>query len=159
MDNEYHRNQTNPMLKIAFSMIDSTFVFFLLVVITEFYPDATWSLIYTILGLIGVMVFLFTSEVAAVYQSWRGISFQTECARILVAWLFAILTLLVVAYATKTTAEYSRIVVGVWFFLAPAGLCFWHGLVRLLLSKYRSTGHNRRRVAALGANENGVQMA
>jgi putative colanic acid biosynthesis UDP-glucose lipid carrier transferase len=79
--------------------------------------------------------------------------------RVSIVWFCAILTLLILAYATKTTAEYSRIVIGSWFLLVPVVLCFWRGGTRLLLRQYRATGHNCRTVAVLGANENGMQIA
>jgi putative colanic acid biosynthesis UDP-glucose lipid carrier transferase len=147
------------MLKLICQFIDSVLIFFLLIVITEVYPDAVWSTKYTLLGLSGVIVFLFPSEVGGVYQSWRGVSYQSVCMRVSIVWFCAILTLLILAYATKTTAEYSRIVIGSWFLLVPVVLCLWRGGARLVLRQYRATGHNSRTVAILGANDNGMQIA
>lgn len=159
MNNIYNRYENNPMLKIGCQIIDSFFIFFLLVIVTKLYPGAVWSIKYSLLGLSGIMVYLFSSEMTSVYQSWRGVSYQTETKRVAIAWFFAILTLLLLAYATKTTAEYSRIVVGVWLLLVLLILCFWRGCLRLCLRKYWASGYNNRNIAVLGANENGMQLA
>ncbi|MEE9426307.1 MAG: undecaprenyl-phosphate glucose phosphotransferase [Methylococcales bacterium] len=149
----------NPMLKVLFQLFDFLIIFMLLVAITVIYPDASWSIQYSLLGLSGVIVFLFASEVGGIYQSWRGVSYQAECLRVCIFWFCSILSLLVLAYVTKTSAEYSRIVVGSWFVAVPVLLCFWRGMLRLFLSAYRARGYNSRRVAVLGANEIGTQLA
>ena len=154
-----NRNDENPILKIACQLIDSTLVFLLLFTITETYSGATWVIRYALLGLYGIIIFLFLSEIVGIYKSWRGVSFQSECKRIMMAWSCGVLILLVTAYATKTTAEYSRVVVGSWFLIVPPFLCFWRGLLRLILRKYRTNDRNKRNVAVLGANENGIQIA
>ncbi len=160
MNKIYNTGSTrNPMLKVLFQLFDFLIIYTLLVVITELYPDASWSSTYSLLGLSVVIVFLFVSEVGGVYQSWRGVSYQAECLRLWVFWFCSILSLLVLAYATKTSEEYSRFVVGSWFLVVPVLLCFWRGMLRVFLRVYRSKGYNSRRVAVLGANEIGTQLA
>ncbi len=149
----------NPTLKVLFQILDFLAIFFMLVVITVLYPDAKWSNQYALLGLCGVIIFLIISEVGGIYQSWRGVSYQAECLSVWICWFCSILSLLVLAYATKTTAEYSRIVVGCWFIASPVLLSIWRGGLRMLLRVYRGRGYNSRRVAVLGANEIGTQLA
>ncbi len=149
----------NPVFRVLFQLSDFLVIFFLLVVATVLYSDASWSNQYALLGLCGVIVFLFVSEVGGIYQSWRGVSYQAECLSVGICWLCTILGLLMLAYVTKTTAEYSRIVVGSWFLIVPVSLCLWRGALLMLLRVYRVKGYNSRRVAVLGANEVGTQLA
>nr|MCH9699306.1 hypothetical protein [Gammaproteobacteria bacterium] len=158
MDNSFQNTQQTTIKHIS-QVVDVTLVFVTLFVITSIYPDANWSSKYALLGLIGIILFLFISDITAMYQSWHGVSYQSECTRVLIVWALVVMIMLVVAYATKTTATYSRVVVGFWFMLVPAVFCFWRGILRLVLRKYRSKEQFTRNVAVLGANENGIQIS
>lgn len=158
MNNSYQNTQQLTIKHIS-QVVDVTLVFVLLFVITNIYPDANWSSKYALLGLVGIILFLFISDITTLYQSWHGVSYQSECTRVLIVWALVVMIMLVVAYATKTSAAYSRVVVGFWFMLLPAVFCFWRGSLRLVLRKYRSKGQFTRSVAVLGANENGIQIS
>ena len=161
LHNEYVLSSTNalsPILKIISQLIDSSAIFILLFAISEIYSDTTWSNRYSLLALCSVIGFFLAAEIGGIYQSWRGVMYHAEFLRVWVVWFFVTLSLLVLAYATKTTAEYSRIIIGSWFLLVPVLLCFWRGLLRLYLRSYRAKGYNNRRVAILGANEAGTQV-
>lgn len=158
MDISY-QNAQHATIKHISQIIDFSLVFTMLFLITSLYPDANWSSKYALLGLAGIILFLFISDITALYQSWQGASYQSECTRALVVWASVVMILLVVAYATKTTAVYSRVVIGFWFMTVPAVLCLWRGLLRLGLRKYRSKEQFTRSVAVLGANENGIQIS
>ena len=59
--------------------------------------------------------------------------------------------LVVLASATKTTADYSRVISFGWFVATPVTLTAWRLLMRLVLRALRARGRNIRRVAIVGA--------
>jgi putative colanic acid biosynthesis UDP-glucose lipid carrier transferase len=62
-------------------------------------------------------------------------------------------------YASKTTDEYSRLSIGIWFLAAPLALFSWRVGARLLLFNLRSRGYNSRVVAIAGASQSALQIA
>ena len=58
------------------------------------------------------------------------------------------------AFATKTSAEYSRVASFGWFVLAPLILCGWRIVLRMILRAQRARGKNTRNVVILGATPN-----
>jgi putative colanic acid biosynthesis UDP-glucose lipid carrier transferase len=55
------------------------------------------------------------------------------------------------AFASKTSTHYSRVVSFGWFLLAPLFICGWRLLGRLIVSYLRLQGRNIKRVGILGA--------
>src|SRR5262249_28870375 len=70
---------------------------------------------------------------------------------ILLSWLLTVATVVLAAFASKTSLEYSRVVSFGWFILAPLLLLCWRAVVRTAVHTLRAHGQNLRTVAILGA--------
>jgi len=101
-----------------------------------------------------VLVFTVSAELGSVYRAWRVERFLVELRMINLAWLSTVAALVIFAFATKTSTEYSRVVSFGWFVAAPVLLCGSRIVVRLLLRVLRTHGRNIRKVVILGATGN-----
>jgi putative colanic acid biosynthesis UDP-glucose lipid carrier transferase len=104
--------------------------------------------------LAAVLVFSIAAELTGLYRPWRVERFQIELRTAGLAWLATVAALMTFAFATKTSADYSRVVTFGWFVLTPVLLCGWRIGVRLVLRGLRRRGRNVRNVAILGATAN-----
>jgi len=122
--------------------------------------DVNWVHEYSLAGLVTIMLFLIISSPAGLYErSWRSVTFSTEVTRVLHIWIWVILGLLIIAYATKTSTIYSRRAITTWLVIAPALIISWRLIAQLLLNRIRSMDKNIRRVAIAGAGPMGIQLA
>jgi putative colanic acid biosynthesis UDP-glucose lipid carrier transferase len=103
--------------------------------------------------LIGVIAFSVAAEICSLYRPWRVERFRVEIRTVFLAWSMTVGALVLVAFATKTSSDHSRVVSFGWFALAPVVLAAWRLLVRSILRGVRSQGWNTRSVAIVGATE------
>jgi len=101
--------------------------------------------------LAAVLVFSVAAELFSLYRPWRVERLQVEVRTVFLTWSVTVATLVLLAFASKTSEEYSRVVSLGWFALAVVVLCAWRFLVRFVLRAIRASGKNIRRVAILGA--------
>ncbi len=117
------------------------------------------SSVYLLCGLLSCVSFLLASESVHLYRSWRMSAFHNQAGLMLLSWCFAVTSLLVFGYFSKTSAEYSRLVIGGWFVATPMVMLGWRLLVKTLKERMRSLGMNIRRAVIIGLTENGQQLA
>lgn len=118
-----------------------------------------WTSRYGMVSGVAVSLFYLFAESRSLYRSWRGSFLQEESFRLWGAWFAAALTLVVLAFATKTSSDYSRFVITAWFFIVPCVLTGWRISLRLVLARLRSFGRNIRSAAIVGANTLGQRFA
>ncbi|MCE2509409.1 MAG: undecaprenyl-phosphate glucose phosphotransferase [Alphaproteobacteria bacterium] len=82
-----------------------------------------------------------------------------QFGRLAVTWIIVIVTLIFVAYFTKTSEEYSRIWVVLWFSLSFAGFLCLRFFSTLLIRRWQKTGQLTLNLAIVGANELGLSLA
>ena len=123
------------------------------------YPD-TWPLPagYAIALLLASSLTLVVFPSANVYRSWRGGGMAEEARRIAVACLVVMVTLAFIAFAAKSSEQYSRI----WLF-SWAGLCWlllvgFRLILRHLLRTLRRHRFNNKRVLIVGAGDQGQKV-
>ncbi len=146
-------------LGAVFKVLDAACIFSLLALMTWGYERTSWNAEYALLGLGAVIAFAVISEVVALYRSWRGVPFRIEFSWVAITWVGTLLTLLLIAYVTKTTGGYSRVVVSSWIVITLFSLGGWRIIVRHALSRLRAKGYNTRTVAIIGAGEIGEEVA
>lgn len=118
-----------------------------------------WTERYTIAGVLAILLFHLFAEGLQLYRSWRGTTLNQSLQPVLAAWLCAGLGLAVLAWSTKTTADYSRVAAGLWMLLALVSLMGWRMLGRLVLGAAGVRGGEAQRVAIVGANDDGARFA
>jgi putative colanic acid biosynthesis UDP-glucose lipid carrier transferase len=102
---------------------------------------------------IAIVAFLLVAEANGLYRSWRGAPMLRELRELFATWVFVPLLLVVLAFITKTSAQFSRFISVAWFVLAPSLMLLWRIAVRICLLELRRRGRNSRTVAVVGATE------
>lgn len=114
---------------------------------------------YIIAGLSAVVIFGLVGRFTEIYTSWSGRPLKDEFFRITVAWLLTFLSLVFIAFVTKTTEQFSRVVLVAWLIATPLLLILARFLLRQIFAHLRSIGINNRNVAIVGMTQNGLHFA
>jgi putative colanic acid biosynthesis UDP-glucose lipid carrier transferase len=118
-----------------------------------------WDQRYTLLGAGVAIIFYLSAEAFHLYDDRRSHALSYDLRNLGATWTTTMFVILVVAYVLKVSDMYSRAAVITWSVLAPAMLGTWQVIVRTCLTRARTLGYNIRRVAIVGASEQGLQLA
>ena len=119
---------------------------------------AVWDTERILVVLLAVLFFVLFAEMKGLYGSWRTSRLGEEIRELLFIWLMVVSMLLILAFATKTSEVFSRLVVLTWFVAVPLGLLSARLLARWVLRWARRHGANLRSVAIVGNNQIGHRM-
>jgi len=117
-----------------------------------------WDTKRILAAVLAVLIFQIVAEMRSLYNSWRTSSFAEEIRALLYVWLTVAAALLMLAFATKTSDLFSRVVVTVWFVLVPIALGVVRFAARSLLKYVRRHGANTRSIAIVGDNSIGHRL-
>jgi len=109
---------------------------------------ATWA----------VMLFLTTGGARQIYGSWRTESLPRAVLATVVTWFWTAMLLVLVAFLTKTSNDYSRMAIVLWFVLAPSLLALTRIALRMVLKSLRAGGRNTRTLAIAGKTALGTRV-
>ncbi len=121
--------------------------------------DGRWDVYYQITLLSAVGLFVLFSHIQNLYSSWSITSLRQQAIKIWGVWLTVVLGLLLLGYATKTSAIYSRLIMMTWFLITPFVLIVWRIVLKKILAHLYRGGKYTRSVAIVGARELGGQLA
>lgn len=113
---------------------------------------------YLFPALLAIIFFSVVGPSFGIYQSLRGTTLLQMLWPVITTWGIAVFILLSLAYFFKTSSEYSRIAIGIWFVITPLALAGWRLAVRSVLSYFRAKGYNTRSVAIIGAGDAGHRI-
>lgn len=113
---------------------------------------ATWETKQIIASVLAVIFFLLFAEMRGVYRSWRTSPLVEELREITLIWMMVVFALLLLFFASKSSEQFSRVVVTTWFIGVPLMLGIVRFVVRSLLRYVRRYGVNIRTVAIVGNN-------
>lgn len=122
------------------------------------WSDGTWDTVRIVAAVLAVFVFALIAEMHGVYRSWRTSSLADEIRTVISIWTFVVFALLVLAFATKTSAIFSRIMMLSWFVAVPILLAAVRLVARGGLRYARNRGANIRTVAIVGNNSVGHRL-
>lgn len=120
--------------------------------------DQNWDTNRILISVLAAVLFALFAEIQGLYSSWRTSSLADEITTLLYVWLMVISTLLMLAFATKTSEIFSRLVVFTWFIATPITLIMLRAIVRKVLRYGRRHGMNIRNVAVVGNNAAGHRL-
>jgi len=114
---------------------------------------------YQIALALGMLLTLNYFHFARLYRYPRFDSHVEPFGRLALTWIFVVVTLIFIAYFTKTSEDYSRIWVMLWLSLSFTGFVLLRFLAIFLISRWRRTGALTRNVAIIGADKLGQALA
>lgn len=144
--------------ELIYRTVDILIIFltlFLASLYTNFYNTEG----YLIAGLSAVVIFGLVGRFTDIYTSWSGRPLRDEALRTLIAWLLTFLSLIFIVFLTKTSEQFSRVVLIAWLIVTPILLIFARFLLRLVFAHLRRLGVNNRTVAIVGMTQNGFHFA
>ncbi len=118
-----------------------------------------WNRGYTLIAVIAIILYALFAQHAGLYRSWRANPLRDEVGAVVLAWGAVVLSLLVLAWFTKTGNLFSRLVVGGWFIAVFVSVAGWRLGARALLRRSRELGLNTRTVAIAGGGETALHVA
>ncbi len=121
--------------------------------------EVPWDAQYAVAAALAVALFFVAGEATGMYRSARATPMKTTAARVWGTWAIVLPGLLVAAFFTKLSTEFSRVATLIWFVLAPSALTVWRVGLRLALQEIRWRGANSRTVAIAGLSQNGARLA
>lgn len=107
-----------------------------------------------LVSLLTLMVF----HGGGIYRNWRGTGLFNEIPRIWLAWFAVFAIFLFILWASKTTAEYSRLWLGTWFAMAAVTFAVVRLVARAILRSIRKHGIDTRTVVIVGATAGAVRL-
>ncbi len=114
---------------------------------------------YIIAGLCAVILFGLISRFTEIYTSWSGRPLRDEAVRVVITWILTFLSLIFIAFMTKTSEHFSRIVLVSWSISTPMLIILMRFGLRKIFAHFRRIGLNNRTVAIVGITENGLRFA
>jgi len=117
-----------------------------------------WPFAYVVVTLMGVLITSHALHVARVYQFDDLLRLPRQLNRLAVALPAVMLLLLALGFFTKTSGEFSRAWVALWFALSFVGLVAVRVVMAIRLRRLQAEGRLTRSVAIIGAGEPGQRL-
>jgi putative colanic acid biosysnthesis UDP-glucose lipid carrier transferase len=133
-------------------IVDSLIIVGAHVVACRLYGEV-WRTSLTSATAIALVLFSFVAEFRGLYKPWRAELLSKEVGSAVLAWTLVAPLLVFTAFATKTSASFSRVISISWFLSTLGGIAIVRVLIRLVLRQLRGMGHNTRTYAVVGATE------
>ena len=118
-----------------------------------------WHDRYLGAGIIAGLVLIIANQFVGVYQGWRGRSLLSGFKLVLIAWIIVWTGLIILAFAFKDSAIFSRAVILSWAFITPVFLILYRFILRLILSTVFSKGWKTKKVAIVGTGDAAKTLA
>jgi putative colanic acid biosynthesis UDP-glucose lipid carrier transferase len=142
---------------LMYRAIDLIIIHFTLQFVCHFY-DIPFSERYLILSFIAMISFAFLGEMFGLYRSWRTTKTNKMLLYTLTVWFLTSFVFLTFLFFSKTSADLSRVVVGVWSIIVVIKLMLWRTLFKAFLIAIRKKGYNSRKIAVLGVTNSGCRL-
>lgn len=130
----------------------------LLIFITYLY-NVPWQDRYSVLGILGGLIFTTFAQMVGIYQNWRGRPITVSMNLIFRAWFLTWALLIILAFLFKDAENFSRFVTTAWAITTLIVLIGYRVGIRLILSNARAKGKNNRKIAIVGAGKVGQHLA
>jgi len=112
---------------------------------------------YQMAILVGMLLTILILSWFQVYRPWRGIRLRQELWTIFLAWGGAIMVMIIIAFFTKTSTDFSRVWIAGWWITSGILLIALRAAIRLSLRFARSRGYNQRQIVVAGAGVPGAE--
>lgn len=153
----YIRSQTSRIAVLQ-RLLDAALVIGSLYLATLFYGVPFGKYLVEV-SIVAALSFYAVGQARGIYGSWRISSIKNEVSAIALVWVMTFALILVMAFITKTSADFSRRVMLTWLVLTPSLLIGVRLVVRGVLYEMRRHGRNTRSVAIVGVNRAALKLA
>lgn len=150
--------QNAPNLELLQRTLDVMVIGFAMLLSLEL-RDIEPNAEYALLTLLAVLIYVLFASFKVMYRSWRTESLAAEVGGVLAVWGGTLVVLVVLGFATKTSSDFSRVVLTTWTLVVMLGLTGLRLVYRELLRAIRADGHNSRTVAFAGCGNTAQKMA
>jgi putative colanic acid biosysnthesis UDP-glucose lipid carrier transferase len=139
-------------------LCDSIVIVGALVLCTRIY-EQEWRHLDSVAVCAATLVYYVISEFNGLYRTWRGAGLIREIGQMGLTWASTVAVLLLVAFATKETEEFSRVVITGWFILVPNIMTVARIAARFCLQELRRSGRNSRKAVIVGMTPMAQRLA
>ncbi|NRB37876.1 MAG: undecaprenyl-phosphate glucose phosphotransferase [Pseudomonadales bacterium] len=94
----------------------------------------------------------------SLYRTWRGIERMQEIAAILGGWTTVFGILIFLSFISKTSSEFSRVWLTIWYFLGFISIVLTRISLRSVLRYMRGLGFNQRHITIIGSGDVGERV-
>jgi len=151
------QNNTNAFA-FFYRLVDIVAIKLGLLVAILFY-NVTYIQQYFIMFLVASMAYILVAESLSLYRSWRSGYFKQIVFYTFISWAIAAVLVLSYLFFTKSSEEFSRVAIAIWFVLSYVFLISWRYAFSIMLGKMRIKGYNTRKIAIIGLTKNGRRLA
>lgn len=151
-----HIRQFSSELSSLNRILDAALIWLSLRALCQIYPiDSTQADLYQYLAAICTALFLLVAEFRSVYRSARLESYLQIAGKIISSWLIVASLLIVLAFLTKSSSVFSRVIIASWLVIVPTLLIAERLVIYLGLRVLRAQGANARTYIIFGGMESG----
>lgn len=126
--------------------------------IAAFRHDQSWTTPYVVAAVVAVGAYLLVSEFNGLYRQPNRNSWAREIRQILANWVAVLAGLMALAFVTKTSADFSRVIIATWTVSTPLLLGGWRLSLRRLMRSLRLRGIQTQTVAIAGATPMALRL-
>ena len=154
-----HIRQFSSELSVLTQILDALLIWLCLRALSQLYSlEAAQSDAYQYLSIVSVALYLLVANVRSVYRSARLEGYFQIAQKIISSWLIVFFLLIALAFLSKSSNIFSRVVITSWLFLTPILLIAERLIVLFLLRLMRSQGSNSRTYIIFANQENSTLL-
>jgi len=136
-------------------VLDALLIWLCLKLLCQLYPiNSDYANAYQYLSIISVALYLLVANVRSVYRSARLEGYFQIAQKIVGAWFIVFFLLIAIAFLTKSSDIFSRVIITSWLILTPALLITERLVIFVILRFMRAQGSNARTYLVFGNAEN-----
>ncbi|MCX7807878.1 MAG: undecaprenyl-phosphate glucose phosphotransferase [Deltaproteobacteria bacterium] len=109
--------------------------------------------------LLAIVLFEFTAHGFGVYHGARGLPLLIEAGRVWGAWAVTSAMLLGIAFITKASQSFSRVITVGWFVSTPFVLSVFRFVIRQVFGWLRRKGKYQKKVGIAGVTDIGIHLS
>lgn len=115
-------------------------------------------LLYQVAVIMALLLQLVTFQASELYRAWRGEYQLEEFTQLLLAWTIVFGTLIFLSVITKTSANFSRAWLLMWFTCGYGALMVQRFVLRRILRRMRARGFNLRHIVLIAEGKTGAKV-
>jgi putative colanic acid biosynthesis UDP-glucose lipid carrier transferase len=140
------------LLDIAVSLIFCFFAYYLVFDARPLTPH------YVVAVLFSVILLMLVFHAFSLYRTWRGVDYIQEMTALALAWTTVFAVQVFLSVITKTSEDYSRAWLVMWYTFGGLALFLMRYSLRRVLRHLRSRGFNLRHIAIIASGDIGERV-